>query len=240
MPANHVTQPRWTSWLDLLLPSHCILCGSFCGLGRLCQQCTEELPRPGQSCRMCALAGMESDLSVCGACLAQRPAWDEAVAALVYEYPADQLVQRFKFQRSLACGQLLADELILAVSRSTVTRPDLLLPVPLHFSRRFWRGFNQAEFLARQLGQALEIPVRVNRLRRRRKTTAQSGLDRSARRKNLGGAFSCNALTGKAVALVDDVMTTGATLSECTRVVRSAGAAHVSVWVAARVPARGL
>lgn len=173
---------------------------------------------------------------ICGLCLVRAPAWDDAVASLVYEYPVDQLVQRFKFHRSLACGQLLADELVRAVSCEISTRPDILLPVPLHLTRRFWRGFNQAEFLARHLSRKLEIPVVVNHLRRRKRTPAQSGLDRKQRRKNLRGAFSCRDLQGARVAVVDDVMTTGATLTECALAVRAAGASHISVWVAARVP----
>lgn len=236
MAATHALHAHLASLLDHLLPAHCTLCGLYCGSGRLCQPCLEELPRTSQPCRLCALSGLQSDVMICGRCLVRAPAWDEAVAALVYEYPVDQIVQRFKFQRSMACGQLLADELVLSVSRLTATRPDILLPVPLHVTRRFWRGFNQAEFLARQLGRKLEIPVLVNRLRRRKRTRAQSGLDRVERRKNIRGAFTCRNLHRARVALVDDVMTTGTTLTECARAIRAAGASHLSVWVAARVP----
>ena len=223
--------------LDLLLPTRCILCGLCSGPQRLlCPSCLNELPRPSQSCRQCALPGTDSDLMVCGACLCKPPAWNEALAALVYDYPVDQLVQRFKFQRNLACGQLLADEMIRHVRQSANCLPDFLIPVPLHLTRRFRRGFNQAEFLARQLGRQLQIPVLVDRLRRSRKTSAQSGLDRKMRRKNIRGAFNCRQLTRARVALVDDVMTTGTTLTECARTVKAAGASNVAVWVAARVP----
>lgn len=175
---------------------------------------------------------------VCGACLQRPPAWDQALAALVYEYPVDQLVQHFKFRHSMACGQLLADELIHCVRHSGTSLPDIIMPVPLHFTRRFWRGFNQAEFLARQLGLLLNIPVLVHKLRRNKKTAAQSGLDRKERRKNVHGAFSCRPLSNVKVALVDDVLTTGTTLTACTKAVRSAGASQVAVWVAARVDDR--
>lgn len=173
---------------------------------------------------------------LCGACLRRPPAWDEALAALVYEYPVDQLVQQFKFQRSLACGQLLADEMVLFVNQSGTVLPDVLIPVPLHFTRRFWRGFNQAEFLARRLGSRCKIPVLVNQLQRTKRTSAQSGLDRRARKKNIRGAFSCRQLANTRVALVDDVLTTGTTLAECALAVRAAGASNIAVWVAARVP----
>lgn len=222
--------------LEMLLPSHCILCGLRSGPGRLCQPCLHDLPRIEQACRQCAAPLGHSELMLCGACLRHPPAWDIALAALVYDYPADQLVQRFKFQRNFACGQLLADELTCAVKQSAQARPELLIPVPLHFTRRFQRGFNQAELLARAVGAAVKIPVRVDCLVRTRRTAAQSGLDRAARRKNLRGAFSCGDLAGARIALVDDVLTTGTTLEACARAARKAGAAHVSVWVAARVP----
>lgn len=228
-----------TDLLELLLPSHCILCGLRIGAGRLCPGCEGDLPRIGPACRQCALPLGPCDLMLCGACLRHPPAWDSALAALVYDYPVDQLVRRFKFQRNFACGQLLADELTCAIQRSAEASPELLIPVPLHFTRRFQRGFNQAELLARSVAATIRIPVRVDYLARIRRTTAQSGLDRAARRKNLRRAFSCVNLAGVRIALVDDVLTTGTTLEACARVARKAGAAHVSVWVAARVPAPG-
>jgi ComF family protein len=172
----------------------------------------------------------------CGECIRRPPLWDDALAAMIYEYPIDQLVQRFKFQRSLACGQLLADKLVSTIKAAPLEKPDVLIPVPLHFTRRLQRGFNQAEFLARQLGKSLTIPLSVNQLRRSRRTRAQSGLDRAAREKNIRGSFTCRSLQQCHIALVDDVMTTGTTLRECTRAVRVAGASRVSIWVAARVP----
>lgn len=171
----------------------------------------------------------------CGRCLSRPPLWDQALAALAYEYPIDHIVRQFKFHRSLACGQLLADELADCVLKTGFMLPDILIPVPLHFSRRFWRGFNQAEFLARQLGSRLHVPVMVHKLQRIRRTSAQSGLDRKQRRTNLSGAFYCHRLGGTKIALVDDVLTTGTTLAECTRALKAAGAEHVAVWVAARV-----
>jgi ComF family protein len=184
---------------------------------------------------------MQSGVKTCGACLSHPPAWDNAVTGLLYEYPVDHLVRRFKFHRNFACGQLLADELVFTLRRldlplPDMRLPDLLLPVPLHFTRRFQRGYNQAEFLARSVGKALCLPVRVDLLHRTRRTTAQSGLDRAERRKNVRGAFSCHNLAGARVALVDDVLTTGTTLEACARAARNAGASQVSIWVAARVP----
>jgi ComF family protein len=173
---------------------------------------------------------------LCGQCLAHPPAWDEAVAGLLYDYPVDHLVQQFKFRRSLVCGQMLADELVLQVRRTGAWLPQVLVPVPLHFARQFRRGFNQAEFLASQVGRQLGIPVCRSALQRTRNTPAQSGLDRKARGNNLKGAFSARNMNGLELALVDDVLTTGTTLGECIATMKVAGATRISVWVAARTP----
>jgi ComF family protein len=151
------------------------------------------------------------------------------------------MVCRFKFGRSLACGQVLSRELIRAVRQHCAGLPDCILPVPLHRLRLFSRTFNQAEVLARQAGKALKIPVYGSILRRRRRTRAHSGLDAASRKKNIRGAFACSLPAGKRalfkhVALVDDVMTTGATLAECSRTLKKAGVGKVSVWITARTP----
>ena len=148
---------------------------------------------------------------------------------------------RFKFGRNLACGQILARELVLAASEKCRQMPACLVPVPLHRSRHFTRSFNQADLLARRTGKNLGIPVYGSILRRCRRTLAHSGLDAARRKRNIRGAFTCTIPASKQaalghVALVDDVMTTGATLAECTRTLKKAGAGRVSVWVAARAP----
>jgi ComF family protein len=236
MEQIHGKETYLQQWLNYLLPPHCLLCGLFCGSGRLCQGCSKNIPRIYSPCRTCALPGVNSEIQVCGACLRQAPPWDEARAGLLYEYPVDQIVQRFKFRRNLVCGRVLADELLMRFQNQGVTLPDVIVPVPLHFSRFFKRGFNQAEFIARQVGKFFDVPVRINLLRRSRRTAAQSELDYASRLKNVRGAFSCKALGGLSVALVDDVMTTGTTLRACAKTVKRAGANQVSVWVAARVP----
>jgi len=229
--------------LDTLLPRHCVMCGLPGGPGNLCTPCRADLPRPGHVCKACALPiGNDRD-SLCGQCLRKPPPWERVEAALAYRFPVDRLVCRFKFSRDFACGHMLGCELLAAVRAAGLQPPDLLVPVPLHRLRHLSRTFNQADLLARQVGRALALPVNGSLLLRTRRTQAQSGLDAAGRKRNTHGAFRCGrqavqALAGRHVALVDDVMTTGATLHECTKTLRRAGATRVSLWVAARAPVR--
>ena len=234
--------PWGSNCLDRMLPRHCALCGQASGQGNLCGPCHADLPRLLHACPGCALPSFGPRAQLCGQCLLRPPPWLQAVAALVYRYPADWLVRRFKFNRDFACGELLGLEMLAAVRRCTAAPPDVLVPVPLHRLRHFGRTFNQAELLARRLGRSLGLPVRDRLLLRRRRTVAQSGLDATGRKRNIRGAFRCphgagEALRGTHVALIDDVMTTGATLAECAKTLRRAGVACITVWVAARAPA---
>ena len=231
---------RMTEWIaDALLPAHCALCGlAAAGAGAsLCGPCRADLPFLEDGCRQCALPGITAAPWLCGRCLRRPPAWDFAIAGLGYDYPADHLVRNFKFQRRRECGRILADRLAEAVQESANPLPDLLVPVPLHYRRLLGRGFNQAEYIASQVGRQVGLPVQPGLIRRVRHTEAQSGLARQERRVNLRGAFRCRPVADLHVALVDDVLTTGTTAAECAATLKAAGAGAVSVWVAARVPA---
>lgn len=225
--------------LDILLPRHCLVCGMFAGPQNLCAPCSAELPRAADTCRRCALPLPGNPGAVCGVCLRSPPPWDGAVTAFDYRYPVRQLVRRFKFNRSLASGAVLAAELSRAVQR-VGTRPDVIVPVPLHGWRFFRRGYNQADLIARRIGRDLDLRVDAGLLRRLRRTSAQSGLDAAQRRRNVRGAFQAGRRRGapipRSVALVDDVMTTGATLEACTRALLRAGVRSVLLWVVARAP----
>jgi ComF family protein len=173
--------------------------------------------------------------ALCGACQRKPPPWDAAWAPFRYGWPLDRLEARYKFGRDLAGGRTLAE---LWRRAPAPALPLLILPVPLHRARLRQRGYNQALELARPLGRALGVPVRHDALLRSRATAAQTELDASSRRRNVRGAFvlSGGAALPPHVALLDDVMTTGATLAECTRVLKRAGVARVDVWALARAP----
>ena len=227
--------------LNLLLPPRCVLCGQASGTVCICDPCKCDLPWNGAHCRQCALPlGSQTD-EICGGCIQLAPLFTRTVCPLLYEFPADRLVQLFKFNRQLACGRILSHLMNECVTQQVGTLPDVLLPVPLHHLRMLKRGFNQAYELGSYIGKTLEIPLLATSLRRQKYTKAQSGLSRIQRRKNLRGAFYWHGDKRPAphVALIDDVMTTGTTVSECARVLKAAGAKRVDVWVAARaVPSR--
>lgn len=171
----------------------------------------------------------------CGACLRSAPAFDAAVAAFEYRFPVDRMVQRFKYRADLAMGRWLAHSLAAAVARGP--RPDLLVPTPLTRRRLRERGFNQAAEIAKALGRELSLDVELRALSKLRDTPPQSGLHGRARRANLRSAFGCEvALGGIRVALVDDVITTGATARACAEALKRAGAARVDIWALARTP----
>jgi ComF family protein len=220
--------------MDQLLPRHCVLCGLFSAYENLCPPCSAELPYNPSACTLCGLPLPGQPNGICGTCLKKPPLWDEVVAGLKYQFPVEQLVCRFKYNRSLACGQVLGGILLEAIRLRSGPLPQAIVPVPLHFSRLFGRTFNQAHMLAQQISNKLGIPIQHALLRRTRRTRAQSGLDSSQRRKNVRGAFDCHRHKLKHVAIVDDVMTTGRTLEECTRSLKRAGAESVITWVAAR------
>ena len=160
------------------------------------------------------------------------------IAAYLYEFPLDRLVQRFKFAGDLAVGRWLGHRLAERVRHHE--RPDVLAAPPLSAARLRQRGFNQAHELAKVVGRDLGLPVICRGLHRRRDTVPQSSLGRAQRRANLGGAFECRLdLRGRRVALVDDVFTTGATAEAFGEALRHAGAASVVTWVIARTPEPG-
>lgn len=236
---------RWREKVDgglarigrLLFPPRCLLCAEPGDGDRdLCRDCFAALPWNLPSCARCGLP-LAAAADACGDCLRQPPPFTLTTAVWRYGFPVDRLLPRFKFHADLAAGRQLA-ELMLPVLRFA-PRPQALLPVPLHRQRLRERGYDQALELAKPLARALALPLLADGLRRGRRTDAQSGLGAAARRRNVRGAFV--ALRRGAwpahVALLDDVMTTGATLRECAQVLLGAGVQRVDVWVAARAPA---
>jgi ComF family protein len=214
---------------NLLFGGSCFLCrGAAHGI--LCPACDADLPRlAGTLCPRCALPSPGSAL--CGRCLADAPRYDATVAALAYRFPADTLVHALKFRSQLALAPLMGDLLIEAIRE----RIDLVVPVPLSRERLRERGYNQAAEIARHVARERRARLELTVAVRERNTLAQADLPWSDRARNVRGAFRCErSLDGAAIAVVDDVMTTGATLDELAATLKRAGAARVVNWVVAR------
>ena len=224
LPKKAATATAW--------PQHCVLCVAPCR-DALCAPCEAALPWIGEACTVCALPLVGG--GTCGTCAVHPPAFDEALACFEYRFPLDRLVQRFKFAGDLATGRWLA---ACMMRRMGGAHADLVVVPPLALARLRERGFNQALELARPLALSLGIPCAASALVRVRETQPQPGLHRDERARNLRDAFRCDArVEGLHVAIVDDVLTSGATGQELARVLKQAGATRVSLWALARTPA---
>jgi len=219
------------------LPQACALCVAPAGDALVCSACAAALPRLREACPVCALPG--AGTSVCGRCLLHPPPFAATVAAFVYAFPVDQLLQQLKYGGRLAFADWAAAQLAVAAAAALRARgddewPDRVIAVPLPITRQRERGFNQAHEIAARVAASLGFPV-AHSLVRVEGSAPQAALPWSARAKNVRGAFACRAnLGGARIALVDDVMTTGATLAEAAATLRRAGAARVECWVVAR------
>lgn len=225
--------------IDLFFPPTCLLCGApGHGSRDLCAGCAADLPLNSHCCPRCALPleGAPAG-ALCGQCARRPPEFDRCIATLRYEGPVPYLVSALKFHGGLnaarVLGELMADHLAADVD----PRPEILIPVPLHRARLAHRGYNQALEIARAPARRLGIRIDTEHCTRTGATAPQSGLDEHARRRNVRGAFDVRTpLSWRRIAILDDVVTTGSTVSELTRVLRRGGAEHVQVWAAARTP----
>lgn len=216
-----------------LLPQDCLLCQAASGAELLCAACARELPTTASACPRCAAAGTSN--AECGACLADPPHYDASRAAYVYTHPVDALIQALKYGGQLALAGLFAQALWQRIGRADGV--DLILPLPLHPARLAERGFNQSAEIAKALSRLCGIAMDARLARRVRNTAPQTALPWRERASNMRRAFACDAdLAGLRVAVVDDVMTTGATLDEFARTLKGRNAARVENWVVARTP----
>jgi ComF family protein len=224
--------------LNLLLPSTCALCGDGCD-GVVCEGCERAYVVARARCVRCANPLPPADV-ICGACLANPPPFDATIAATDYAAPLDQLVLQLKFGARLALAPWFARVLRDAVlARPGLVLPELLCPVPLGPERLVERGFNQALEIARPLASALGVALHPRLLERTMDTPAQSGVTPLERACNVRGAFAVadpDLVAGRHVALVDDVMTSGHTLTELAATLKRFGAARVTNLVFARTP----
>lgn len=217
--------------MQLLLPQSCLLCGAASGETAICADCDADLPRlTAQRCALCAIPLPGS--GTCGACLTRAPHFDGVIAAYTYAFPVDALIQSLKYAGRLAVAGPLGEALAAAAAGE---RPDCLVPMPMSAVRLRRRGFNQALEIARRVGKLTGIPVMPDLCSRVVDTPPQAGLPWRERARNVRGVFACREDLGAArIALIDDVMTTGATLNEAARCLKRHGASEIRGWIVAR------
>ncbi|RTR05419.1 ComF family protein [Halomonas nitroreducens] len=218
------------------MPGRCLFCLGVSQDSRpWCEACLAALPWNRTACPRCGEPQPGQAVGrVCGHCLRHPPAFDRTRVALRYEDEVAILLQRFKFHASPRAGAVLLALLEVGCRPMSGQAPQALLAVPLHPHRAHQRGFDQGRWLAERLAARQAIPLL--RAQRHRDTPSQRGLDRRRRRGNLRGAFSVTGPLPARVALLDDVMTTGATLDALARACRRAGAEQIEAWAVARTP----
>ena len=234
-----------TGLIDVVLPHRCTLCGVMVqDAGGFCPDCWQTLDFLGEpACHRCYLPfdTPQGEGALCGGCIADPPPYAMARAPLVYGHGSRELIIRLKYGRRIGNAKIMARMMQMALREvsASAAADVVLVPVPLHRWRLWWRGFNQAALIAQHLGKMTETPLAVDALIRRKPTQSMRGLGRKARQRAVSGAFRINpttpALTDRHVILIDDVLTTGATAAACVRTLHRAGAERVSLISFARV-----
>ncbi len=222
------------------LASRCWLCQQPLKIAKhgICSLCIRQLPAPPACCPCCGLPNADSH-QVCGRCLLKPPGWQSMVFAQVYQPPVSTLLLRLKFMSAPELASPLARLLLLRWlerwREGIVIRPQILLSIPLHLRRYRQRGYNQADLLARPLARWLGCEYFPEALQRQRATPSQQKLSERERKRNLQHAFSCKQrLAGKHIALIDDVVTTGSTISEVAKLLNNEDIASLQVWCICR------
>lgn len=234
--------------LDAVMPPRCLMCGVVAAdPGALCATCFDDVTFiTPPFCARCGIPFVdrfadEGATAICGACAKRSPSFDKARAVCVYDERSRSLITRLKYADRTDFTPALGRWMVRA-GAELLAKADLVVPVPLHRWRLLTRTYNQSALLARWVSRLSDVPANYNALRRTKSTPSQGGLTASARRQNVARAFSVtapSAITGKRIVLIDDVLTTGATLNACANALIHAGAAGVDALVVARVPAPG-
>lgn len=224
---------------------NCLLCDERTDSPHaICTACESDLPWLIDQCERCALPMPMSGLT-CAQCTRHSPAFNDVIVPWLYDFPIDALVTRFKHQGKWPLGRLLAELLAQTLQHrfdEGLSQPDVMIPVPLANKRLRQRGYNQAAMLANWLGSLLRLPVDERLIKRVKDTPAQQGLGAKARKRNLREAFVLvkpEGVTGKHIALIDDVLTTGSTAETIARLLMKAGARAVDVYCLTRTPKPG-
>lgn len=219
---------------SIRLPKICILCHQFHRDNTaVCQFCIALLPHFTQSCTHCACPLFDPHYSLCGRCIKKKPAIDKTLIQYHFEEPLRSLIHQFKYHQQIHLASFLAD-LIVHAWQKEKTRPQCLIPVPLHPQKTRQRGFNQSLLLTKHVAKKTQVPYDLTVCKKIKNTVAQASLNSQERTKNLKGAFQINANTYEHVALIDDLLTTGSTANELATLLKRAGVKTVELWCCAR------
>lgn len=228
--------------IELFLPAHCLLCALKSDNKLICLHCQTALIKERTCCQSCALPLSQSQTH-CGDCLTTPHLFTKLHAIDDYQAPYTNLIKGFKYSKQLlngeALGELLALSLTCNFSKEELTKVDYLLPVPLYKKKQRQRGFNQAQLIAQLLAKKLSIPLLNKAVERVKHTSAQEGLSVKKRKRNLNNAFLLNKeetqkLAGCFIVIIDDVVTTGATINSLSSVLLEAGVKRIDVWCICR------
>jgi ComF family protein len=227
---------RFYHWL---MPRLCVLCGNLAQQElNLCQPCQQNLPILPDSCPQCAQFLAAKLNSRCGACLSHSPPFDRTFALFPYAPPIIPLIIQLKFQHQLSIAETFGTLFVQRIRHTWYVNrplPDLILPLPLHKERLRERGFNQAVEIAKPIAKALRLPLDTQGIKRAKATLAQSGLSAAKRKQNMSHAFiALRPYTGLSLAVLDDVITTGHTMTAICRLLKQQGAKNIDVWCCAR------
>ena len=222
-----------------LLTGCCVLCGYQVKKPPfICHACHNSLPHNHYACWQCALPlTADTTQTLCGNCQSSPPPFSQTIAACRYEYPIDELITQFKYHEKLHFLPIVANLLLQKINNPIDgwSPPDQLIAVPMHRKQLNQRGFNQADLIARYLSKKLNITYNKNGCSRIKNNPSQRILKAKQRKQNLKNAFiASTSVQNKKIAIIDDVMTTGATVEELAKVLLKAGAKKVDVWCIAR------
>ena len=230
--------------LDILYPRHCFACDSSLHEEKntyICEDCMKEIR--GTEARRCARCGFELGRGItssgkgCPECKSTSLGFKKSFFVSDNKGPLRNLILQFKYHKHVCLMKPLGDLLIGLLPQDIIPEIDVVVPVPLHWKKKQERGFNQSELMAKEICRKLSLPISTNNLCRVKNTLSQTQLSRLQRQKNVNGAFKVNdpdLFIEKNVLLVDDVLTTGITASECSRNLKNAGANEVYLLALAR------
>ncbi|WP_245597668.1 ComF family protein [Psychromonas aquimarina] len=229
-------------FIEQLLPAQCLLCHLSSNDKLICTYCQNALDIKRPCCRKCGLRLVKTQ-DFCGDCLQQTHLFTQLHALADYQSPYSSLIKKLKYKKQLISGELLGELLTSSISSNvdlqTIADVDYLLAIPLHRKKHKKRGFNQAEIIAQVTSRQLGIPQLFDAVERHKNTSVQEGLSLKKRKQNLNNAFSLkqkqrDKLAGTHLVIIDDVVTTGATVNSLCRILLQAGVRRIDIWCICR------